>query len=44
MDLQVIWENLPLYFEGLWVTVQLVAMALVCGLVLAVPIALVASS
>ncbi len=44
MDIQVIIENLPLYFSGLWVTIQLVAMALACGLVLAVPMALAASS
>lgn len=36
--------NLPLYLEGLWVTIQLVTMALIIGLVLAVPIALLASS
>jgi arginine/ornithine transport system permease protein len=44
MDFQVIIENLPLYFSGLWVTVQLVALALVCGLVLSVPMALIASA
>jgi arginine/ornithine transport system permease protein len=44
VDIQVIIENLPLYMSGLWVTIQLVAMALACGLVLAVPMALAASS
>lgn len=44
MDVQVIIDNLPLYLRGLWVTVQLVALALACGLVLAVPMALAASS
>ncbi|MGI9302840.1 MAG: ABC transporter permease [Gammaproteobacteria bacterium] len=44
MDLQVIIDNLPLYFEGLWTTLQLVFMALVLGLVLAVPASLMASS
>ena len=44
MDLEVIVENLPLYAEGLWVTVQLVALSLVCGLALAIPIALLAAS
>lgn len=36
--------NLPLYIDGLWVTLQLVAMALAVGLLLAVPVALFASS
>ena len=44
MDLEVIVKNLPLYAEGLWVTVQLVALSLVCGLALAIPIALLAAS
>ncbi len=44
MDIGVIVENLPLYISGLWVTLQLVAMALVLGLLLAVPLALAASS
>ena len=44
MDIEAIVRNLPLYFEGLWTTVQLVALSLACGLVLAVPIALLAAS
>ncbi|HSS66554.1 MAG TPA: ABC transporter permease [Gammaproteobacteria bacterium] len=44
MDIQVIIENLPLYVSGLWVTIQLVTLALICGLVLAIPMALAASS
>lgn len=40
MDFQVIVDNLPLYFSGLWVTVQLVFLSLVCGMVLALPLAL----
>ena len=44
MDLNVIIENLPLYFSGLWVTIQLVAMALAIGMVLAIPLALMAAS
>ncbi len=44
MDIQAIITNLPLYFSGLAVTVELVAIALVCGFVLAVPIALAASA
>ncbi|MDJ0955966.1 MAG: ABC transporter permease [Arenicellales bacterium] len=44
MDYEAIINNLPLYFEGLWVTIQLVTMALAIGLCLSVPIALLASS
>jgi arginine/ornithine transport system permease protein len=44
MDFQVIIDNLPLYFQGLWTTVQLVFISLVVGLCLAIPIALLAAS
>ncbi|MCP3906810.1 MAG: ABC transporter permease subunit, partial [Oceanicoccus sp.] len=44
MDFQVIIDNLPLYFEGLWTTVRLVFTALIAGLCLAIPIALLAAS
>ena len=44
MDVAVIVENLPLYLEGLWTTVQLVALSLACGLALAIPVALLAAS
>ncbi len=44
MDFQVIIDNLPLYFEGLWTTVRLVFTALIAGLCLAIPIALAAAS
>ncbi|MDE0309344.1 MAG: ABC transporter permease subunit [Acidiferrobacterales bacterium] len=44
MDIAAIVTNLPLYFEGLVTTVQLVVLALALGLVLAVPLALLASS
>jgi len=44
MDFQVIIDNLPLYFQGLWTTVRLVFTALIAGLCLAVPIALLAAS
>ena len=40
MDFQVIVDNLPLYISGLWVTLQLVFMSLVCGMCLALPLAL----
>ena len=44
MDYEVILSNIPLYFEGLWVTIQLVFQALVLGFVLALPIALLGTS
>lgn len=44
MDIEAIVNNIPLYLQGLWVTIQLVALALVCGLALAVPVALMATS
>jgi arginine/ornithine transport system permease protein len=44
VDFNVIIENMPLYVEGLWVTVQLVVLSLIFGLALAVPLALVATS
>ena len=44
MDIEAIVTNLPLYLGGLVTTVQLVVLALVLGLLLAIPISLVASS
>ncbi len=44
MDIQAIIENLPLYFEGLRVTIVLVAISLALGLCLSLPIALLATS
>jgi arginine/ornithine transport system permease protein len=44
MDYNVIIDNLPLYLNGLWVTIQLVVIALVLGFGLAVPLALMAVS
>lgn len=44
MDFQVIIDNLPLYFQGLWITIILVICALILGLCLAIPIALLATS
>ncbi len=43
MDIEAITTNLPLYFDGLLTTVQLVLISLVLGLALAVPIGLAAS-
>jgi arginine/ornithine transport system permease protein len=44
MDFAAIASNLPLYLEGLVMTIQLVVISLACGMVLAIPIALAASS
>ena len=44
MDIQVIIENLPLYFQGLKTTIILVVSSLLVGLVLAIPVALLATS
>ena len=44
MDIQVIIDNLPLYFQGLWITIILVVISLILGLCLALPIALLATS
>jgi arginine/ornithine transport system permease protein len=44
MDIQVIIDNLPQYFEGLWITVTLVVESLILGMCLAIPIALLATS
>lgn len=37
MDFSVMIDSLPLYFEGLWTTFWLVGLALIIGLILAVP-------
>lgn len=44
MDFSVIVETLPLYLQGLWTTVWLVAVSLVLGLALAVPLAILRNS
>ncbi len=44
MDFQVIIDNLPLYFQGLRITIVLVIASLILGLCLAIPIALMATS
>ncbi len=44
MDIQVIIDNLPLYFQGLWITIILVVISLILGLCLALPFALLATS
>lgn len=44
MDFSVILAEWPLYLRGLWLTLQLVFLSLVCGLLLAIPLGVVASS
>ena len=44
MDIQIIIDNLPLYFQGLRTTIALVVTSLILGLCLAVPIALLATA
>ncbi len=40
LDFSVIWENLPLYFNGVLVTLKLLLISLAVGLTVAVPLAL----
>ena len=44
MDFAIIAEEWPLYLAGAWTTVQLVFLSLVCGLCMAVPLGVIASS
>ena len=44
MDLAVIIDNLPQYLQGLWVTLQLLVIALVLGLIIAVPVGMMRAS
>ncbi len=44
MDFSIIAENLDQYLDGLWLTAQLVALALVIGLALAIPFAVMRAS
>jgi len=44
MDLGVVLDNLPLYLEGLWVTIELLVIALALGLVIAVPVGMMRAS
>ncbi|MFT5449377.1 MAG: arginine/ornithine transport system permease protein [Gammaproteobacteria bacterium] len=44
MDLQVIIDNLPLFLRGVWITVQLLVLALLAGLVIALPLGLMRAS
>ena len=40
MDFSIIVESFPIYLDGLWTTVWLVALALIIGLVIAIPLAI----
>ncbi|MFQ6022900.1 MAG: ABC transporter permease [Acidiferrobacterales bacterium] len=44
MDIAAIVDNIPLYLSGLWVTIQLLLLALACGLLLAIPLGMLATS
>ena len=44
MDFAVILDNLPLYLSGLRVTIELLILALICGLALAIPLGVAAAS
>ncbi|MEA3291483.1 MAG: ABC transporter permease [Pseudomonadota bacterium] len=44
MDFTPIIESLPLYFHGLWITVQLLVLSLAAGLMLAIPLGITAAS
>lgn len=44
MDFEAVIDNLPLYFVGLQMTLQLVALSLVSGMILAIPLALAAAA
>ena len=40
LDYHLIWDNLPLYFNGALLTLKLLLLSLAFGLVLAIPLAL----
>lgn len=44
MSFDIILGNIDLYFQGLWMTVKLVALSLIFGLILAVPLGVAADS
>ena len=44
MDVSIVLANLPLYFQGLWTTIWLVAAALALGFCLSIPLAVARSS
>jgi arginine/ornithine transport system permease protein len=40
MDFNIVWNSLPEYGRGLWLTLQLVGLSLLCGLIGAIPLAI----
>ena len=44
MDFEVIFSNMPLYLEGLVVTIELLIISIIAGLLLAIPIGIAAAS
>ena len=44
MDFSLIIESFPVYLEGLWTTVWLVGLALIIGLMVAIPLAVARNS
>ena len=44
MDFATVIENLPLYLQGLWLTIEYLILSLVIGFMLALPVALAAAS
>ena len=42
MQWDVIADNFPLYLSGAWVTVQLLLVSLACGILIAVPLGVLA--
>lgn len=44
MNLSIVLESLPLFLQGLWTTIWLVALALIFGLLLAVPLGIMRTS
>lgn len=44
MDFDIIIESLPLYFNGLWLTIKLVAASVIIGFIMAIPLAVMRTS
>lgn len=44
MDFSIIIDNLDLYLEGVWMTLQLLGISIFCGLCIAIPLAIMRSS
>ena len=44
MDFSIIFDNLPLLFKGLNLTIQLLIISLIVGFILAIPLAIMAAN